>query len=110
MNPTQFRTLKTRAQLSLKFRRWRSSRKIRVGPAPFAVKEAYSLKKSLVEEKHFTPAELGKVWGLSAETIRSIFEGEKGVLVIATPNGKRRYRTFRIPQSVAERVHTKLSA
>jgi hypothetical protein len=88
---------------------------MRVRPIPLALKEPDSQKhssvhKSLIEEKHFTPTELGKVWGLSAETIRSVFEGEKGVLVIATPNGKRRYRTFRIPQSVAERVHTKLSA
>jgi hypothetical protein len=63
-------------------------------------------------EKHFTPSELGAAWGLSTETIRKIFEKEPGVLIVGT-NGtrsKRRYRTFRIPEHVATRVHNRLSS
>ena len=67
---------------------------------------------ALVAERHYTPKQLADTWGLSAETIRELFEAEPGVLVIGT-NGarmKRRYRTFRIPESVAVRVHRRLSA
>lgn len=63
-------------------------------------------------EKHFTPQELADVWGVSVQTIREIFKGEDGVLKIGS-NGtrtRRAYKTLRIPESVAERVHTRLSA
>jgi hypothetical protein len=67
---------------------------------------------TLVSEKHFTPQELATTWGLSVDTIREIFTGEPGVLVINRPETrhKRRYRTFRVPESVAARVHNRLSA
>jgi hypothetical protein len=66
----------------------------------------------LAIEKHFTPSELAKTWGLSVDTIRELFENEPGVMVIARPETrlKRRYRTFRVPQSVAVRVHTRLAS
>ncbi len=65
----------------------------------------------IVDEKHFEPAELAKAWGVSAETIRNVFRNEPGVLRIAHPNGrKRKYISMRVPVSVAERVHKRLSA
>jgi hypothetical protein len=67
---------------------------------------------ALVGERHYTPKQLADTWGLAPDTIRELFESEPGVLVIGS-NGtrnKRRYRTFRIPESVAFRVHRKLSA
>jgi hypothetical protein len=68
--------------------------------------------KRLFEEQHYTPADLGKLWGLSDDTIREIFQDEPGVLCRGD-NGsrrKRKYVTMRIPESVAMRVHTRLSA
>jgi hypothetical protein len=64
-----------------------------------------------VEEKHFTPESLGTSWGLSADTVRRLFEKEPGVLVITRQRNRaaRRYRTLRIPESVAARVHRRLS-
>jgi len=65
-----------------------------------------------VDEKHYSPAELAKAWGISVEKIRSIFHTEPGVLKIGS-NGtrnRRGYVTLRIPKSVAERVHRRLSA
>lgn len=63
--------------------------------------------------RHYSVAELAETWGLSVQTIRALFEKEPGVLVIDPSNGrkysKRRYRTMRIPQPVAERVHARLS-
>jgi hypothetical protein len=47
------------------------------------------------------------MWGLSADSIRRLFDDEPGVLVIGDTNHqhKRRYRTLRIPRSVIERVN-----
>jgi hypothetical protein len=65
-----------------------------------------------VAEKHFSPAELAEAWGLSPETIRNIFREEPGVLKYgkAETRFRRGYITLRIPMSVAERVHRRLSA
>jgi hypothetical protein len=61
-------------------------------------------------ERHFTPEQLGEVWMLSPDTIRRLFEREPGVLVVARPGKRaRRYRTLRIPESVAARVHRRMS-
>jgi hypothetical protein len=59
-------------------------------------------------ERHFSIADIAQRWGLSADTIRRLFEHEPGVLVIEPPRSRfsrRRYRTLRIPESVIERVH-----
>ena len=55
-------------------------------------------------ERHYTPEELASLWSLSADTVRRLFEGESGVLIIERPrlHGRRRYRTVRIPESVAD--------
>jgi hypothetical protein len=37
-----------------------------------------------VVEKHYTPAELAKVWGVDAETIRNLFRNEPGVLKLGS--------------------------
>jgi len=65
-----------------------------------------------VTERHFSPAELATAWGVSEETIRSIFRTESGVLKIGKTGSRYRrgYVTLRIPESVAQRVHRKLSA
>ncbi len=62
-------------------------------------------------ERHYSPAELAELWGLSSDTIRRLFEDEPGVVTIGerNPRSKRRYVTLRIPQSVAARVHRRLS-
>src|SRR6266852_185973 len=90
------RRLRARALRSRKFRHWGGSnvRKRR---------RFYFKEESLggATERHYTPAELGKIWGLSPETIRGLFEKESDVLIVATKSpGKRRYRTFRIPEHV----------
>jgi hypothetical protein len=55
---------------------------------------------------------LAELWGVSTETIRSIFREEEGVLKIGKTGGKykRGYVTLRIPDTVAKRVHMRLSA
>lgn len=64
------------------------------------------------KEQHFTPARLAKLWGTSSDTIRRIFEPEPGVLKIGDPKPRsgRKYVSLRIPESIALRVHNRLSS
>ena len=68
-------------------------------------------KNLIVDERHYAPADLAKVWGVDVETIRNLFRSEPGVLKIGekAPRHKRSYLTLRIPESVAVRVHERLS-
>ncbi len=62
-------------------------------------------------ERHYSPGELGEIWRLSADTVRRMFESEPGVLVFENPtrSSARRFRTLRIPESVADRVYSRFS-
>lgn len=59
--------------------------------------------------RHYSVAELAKLWNLSPNKVREMFQHEPGVLAIGEPRpkfGRRRGKvTLRIPQSVAERVY-----
>ena len=63
-------------------------------------------------ERHYAVVEIAQLWNLSADKVRELFQNEPGVLVIGerSPRRKRRYVTLRIPQSVLERVHSRLSS
>ncbi len=69
------------------------------------------LETSVHIERHYAVTEIAEMWNLSADKVREIFEDEPGVLVIGdrSPRRKRRYVTLRIPQSVLQRVHRRLS-
>jgi transcriptional regulator GlxA family with amidase domain len=60
-------------------------------------------------ERHLTVEELAEKWALSEDFVRRLFQHEPGVVVFhqARP-GRRVYRTVRIPESVAQRVHGRL--
>ena len=90
---------------SAKFRKWRPKR------LEFDINKAALIMPEMLV-KHFKPEELAKMWGVSTETVRAIFRNEPGVLKIGKTGAKykRGYVTLRIPQDVAERVHTRLSA
>lgn len=63
-----------------------------------------------VAEPVYTSAEVAAMWKLSVDTIRSLFEHEPDVVIVQRRRrGFRRYRTFRIPASVAERVFRRLT-
>ncbi|HEY6182877.1 MAG TPA: hypothetical protein VIW67_11555 [Terriglobales bacterium] len=66
----------------------------------------------LSTERHYSVAELAKVWKLSENTIRRMFENEPGVLRWGKNEQRfsRRYFTLRIPESVVLRVHRQLRA
>jgi hypothetical protein len=98
---TKLQSAITRVQRSAKFRKWAL-------PVIYLKTE---INLYAASEKHFSPADLAKAWGVSTETIRSIFRTEPGVLKLGKPGTKfrRRYFTLRIPETVAERVHRRLS-
>jgi hypothetical protein len=58
-------------------------------------------------EKHYRVGELAELWGLGRETVRKLIMNEPGVIKIRL--GRRKAHTmYSVPQSVAERVHTRL--
>jgi hypothetical protein len=69
----------------------------------------------LALERHFTPIELSQLWNFTPQTIRELFADEPGVIRIGEPSRregrtlKRSYYTLRIPESVAVRVHSRLT-
>ena len=63
-------------------------------------------------EPHYTPKQLAKLWGVSVQTIIRLFENEPGVLILGSAiesRFTRKYRTMRIPASVAARVHERFT-
>lgn len=59
-----------------------------------------------LEERHYTIAELAKMWNFSTEFVRQIVRGEPGVSEwVRQQPGRRRYSVLRVPQSVAERLY-----
>jgi hypothetical protein len=61
-------------------------------------------------ERHFSVEELAECWHMSADFVRRLFLGEPGVVVFYNQRpGRRVYRTLRIPESVAVRVHRRMS-
>jgi hypothetical protein len=60
-------------------------------------------------EKHYRVRELAALWGFSNNTIIRMFDGEPGVIRLESGSGRRKYTTLSIPESVALRVHERLS-
>jgi hypothetical protein len=62
-------------------------------------------------ERHYSVAEIAEMWNLSVDAVRKIFQNEPGVLVLGDQGStiKRRYTTLRIPESVVQRVHRRLT-
>jgi hypothetical protein len=57
-------------------------------------------------EEHFTVAELAARWKLSMQTVRRLVAAEPDVCRIRVPGGRK--TTYRISESVATRIHTRL--
>jgi hypothetical protein len=101
-----------RARRSLKFRRWGavSSKSLDLR---WIGDSWHSGPETVAEEKHHTPAEVAAMWARSVETVRRLFENEPDVMKMPNATGytgRRRYKTLRIPLSVMQRVHRRISA
>jgi hypothetical protein len=104
--PTNFQAAIAELRSSPKFRDWKPSYDRPHPNLPPGIQQD-----NLLAEKHFSPDQLAEMWGVSVDSIRRIFREEPGVLKMGekAPNHKRQYLTLRIPESVAERVYTRLS-
>lgn len=61
-------------------------------------------------ERHYSVEELTELWGMSDDFVRRLFLHEPGVVVFFKQRpGRRVYRVLRIPESVAHRVHRRLT-
>lgn len=62
-------------------------------------------------ERHFSAREIAELWRLCENSVRELFKNEPGVVRIQRPKSrwKRAYTTLRIPKSVLERVHRRMS-
>jgi hypothetical protein len=56
-------------------------------------------------ERHYTIAELAKLWQVSISSVRRLAIQEPDIVRMSGPSGKTSYR---VPESVARRIHTKL--
>lgn len=59
-------------------------------------------------EAHFSVEEVAKTWGYHQDTIRKLFRDEPGVVVVRGGQLAKNKR-IRIPRSVVERVHKRIS-
>lgn len=63
-----------------------------------------------IEEVYFTVTKVAERLKINEDTVRRLFLNEPGVLVICFPRrGRRVYRTLRIPETVLQRVVTRLT-
>jgi hypothetical protein len=63
-------------------------------------------------ERHYTLSEIAAMWNLSHDFVRRLFQSEPGVLIMGREeptSSRRRYAIYRIPESVVERIHRRLS-
>jgi hypothetical protein len=62
-------------------------------------------------EPHYSIKQISASWSLNEDSVREVFRSEPGVLKIERPKGryKRVYTTLRIPLSILERVHRRMS-
>lgn len=62
-------------------------------------------------EPHYSVQEIADSWRLCENAVRDIFRNEPGVVRIHRPKSrnKRAYTTLRIPRSVVQRVHCRMS-
>lgn len=61
-------------------------------------------------ERHYTAAEVAKLWNVSQDTVRDLFRDYPGVLKIQRParRGKRGYLSIRVPESILLKRHAEL--
>jgi hypothetical protein len=77
---------------------------------PSETNRTYAANSLAALEKHYSVADLAKLWLFSESTVRRIFINEPGVLKLVHEETryKRRYTSLRIPEHIAKQVHRRL--
>lgn len=67
--------------------------------------------RGLLDKPALTVAEVGRLMGLSRQTVTRMFQHERGVLIVGCSEKlhKSKYRSIRIPRAVYERVIGRIS-
>jgi predicted transcriptional regulator len=63
-------------------------------------------------EQHYSVQQVAKLWGLSEHAVRDAFEHEPGIVRLGNSQStgrRRKYVTVRIPASVVERIHSRMT-
>jgi hypothetical protein len=60
-------------------------------------------------EQHFRVSDLAFTWRLGRETVRKLVMNEPGVMRVSLGRKKSNF-TYSVPQSVAERIHRRLTS
>ena len=58
-------------------------------------------------ERHYRIGELAELWNLGRETVRLLVKDEQGVIRVRLGR-KKAHTIYSVPESVAERIHTRL--
>jgi len=58
-------------------------------------------------ERHYRVGELAKLWSLGRETVRKLVKDDPGVIKIRMGR-KKSYTVYSVPESAAQRIHTRL--
>jgi hypothetical protein len=58
-------------------------------------------------ERHYRIGELAEMWNLGREPVRLLVKDEQGVIRIRLGR-KKAHTIYSVPESVAERIHTRL--
>jgi hypothetical protein len=58
-------------------------------------------------ERHYRISELAELWSLGRETVRLLVKDDPAVIKIRLGRNKR-HTTYSVPESAAQRIHTKL--
>jgi len=70
--------------------------------------EQSNISKDHILGRHYSVAEVSKIWGISVDFVRDLFKNEPDVLALER-TGSKKYVTLRIPEAVLVRVHQRLS-
>lgn len=58
-------------------------------------------------ERHYRIGELAKLWSIGRETVRLLVKDDPGVVKIRGGRAKK-HTTYSVPESAAQRIHTRL--
>jgi hypothetical protein len=58
-------------------------------------------------ERHYRVGELATLWGYGREAVRKLVKDDPGVLKLRQGR-KKAHTTYSVPESVAQRIHTRL--
>lgn len=62
-------------------------------------------------QTHYTVEQVAEMWNMSRDSVTRLFRDEPGVMKITRPGNryKRAYTTIRIPESVLNRVYSRMT-